>query len=35
MVDEHDIRGIKLYPAQYYRGRTIPHRLDDPCSAIR
>jgi len=24
------IRGIKLYPAQYYRGRTIPHRLDDP-----
>lgn len=30
MVKEHDIRGIKLYPAQYYRGRTIPHRLDDP-----
>ncbi|HEY5331964.1 MAG TPA: amidohydrolase family protein, partial [Solirubrobacterales bacterium] len=30
MVDENDIRGIKLYPAQYYRGRTIPHRLDDP-----
>jgi predicted TIM-barrel fold metal-dependent hydrolase len=30
MVDEHGIRGIKLYPAQYYRGRTIPHRLDDP-----
>jgi uncharacterized protein len=30
MVEEHDIRGIKLYPAQFYRGRTIPHRLDDP-----
>jgi uncharacterized protein len=30
MVDDHGIRGIKLYPAQYYRGRTIPHRLDDP-----
>lgn len=30
MVDDHGIRGIKLYPAQYYRGRTLPHRLDDP-----
>jgi uncharacterized protein len=30
MVEQHDIRGIKLYPAQFYRGRTIPHRLDDP-----
>ena len=30
MVDDDGIRGIKLYPAQYYRGRTIPHRLDDP-----
>jgi predicted TIM-barrel fold metal-dependent hydrolase len=30
MVAEHDIRGIKLYPAQFYRGRTIEHRLDDP-----
>lgn len=30
MVEEDGISGIKLYPAQYYRGRTIPHRLDDP-----
>ncbi|HRI94025.1 MAG TPA: amidohydrolase family protein [Nocardioides sp.] len=30
MVEVDGIRGIKLYPAQYYRGRTIPHRLDDP-----
>lgn len=30
MVDDHGIRGIKLYPAQYYRGRTIPHDLNDP-----
>jgi predicted TIM-barrel fold metal-dependent hydrolase len=30
MREEHRIDGIKLYPAQYYRGRTLPHGLDDP-----
>lgn len=25
-----DVKAIKLYPARYYQGRTIPERLDDP-----
>jgi uncharacterized protein len=29
LVDTYQIDGLKLYAAQYYRGRTIQHRLDD------
>ena len=29
-VKEFGVSGIKLYPARYYMGRTLPERLDDP-----
>jgi len=28
-VSEYGIDGVKLYPARYYRGRTLPVQLDD------
>lgn len=29
-VRDYGVQGIKLYPARYYQGRTLPERLDDP-----
>jgi predicted TIM-barrel fold metal-dependent hydrolase len=29
-VSEYGISGMKLYPARYYKGRSLPVRLDDP-----
>jgi len=33
-VKKYGIRGVKLYPAHYYRGKTLPLRLDDPSFGI-
>jgi len=33
-VNEMGITALKLYPARYHRGRTIPERLDDPKTGI-
>jgi predicted TIM-barrel fold metal-dependent hydrolase len=33
-VKGYGIRGVKVYPAHYYRGKTLPVRLDDPSFGI-